>query len=52
MPEDFMKSFRNDYSHLSSAEQLGVKPPYYVWEGHPTGLATPPIRPGQPRAPP
>ena len=44
--------FRNDFSHLNASEQLGVKPPYYVWEGYPTGLATPPIRPGQPRAPP
>lgn len=44
--------FGNDFSHLSSLEQLGVKPPYDVWEGHPAGLATPPIRPGLPRAPP
>ena len=44
--------FRNDFSHLSSPEQLGVKPPYYVWDGPTPGWATHPMRKGLARGPP
>lgn len=44
--------FRNEFSHLLSPEQLGVKPPYYVWDGHPAGWAPHPMRKGLARGPP
>ncbi len=42
----------NKIRFLGASKQLGVKPPYYVWGGHPQGLASHPIRLGQARAPP
>jgi hypothetical protein len=44
--------FLNEISLLVYSEQLGVKPPYYVWGGQPVGLAPFPIRMGYQRAPP
>lgn len=42
----------NDFSILVGEEQLGAEPPYYVWGGHPLGLASPPVRQAQSRGPP
>jgi hypothetical protein len=42
----------NDFSILDDQEQLGAEPPYYVWGGHPLGLASPPVRQAQSRGPP
>ncbi len=44
------KSTRTE-AYSQNMRRVG-KPPYYVWGGHPLGLASPPIRLGQARAPP
>ena len=44
--------FHNDFSTLNATEQLGALPPYYVWDGHPPGLASHPMRKGLARGPP
>lgn len=43
--QDELRSVRKTMSDFDMAEVAGIM-------GHPTGVATPPIRPGQPRAPP
>lgn len=40
------------FNTLPKKKELAWKPPYYVWGGHPTGVALPPVRKGQARAPP